>query len=135
MLSQRITEEKNIIRDFLVAYGSKLMRRINERCWIEKVAPYAQERIGHGELVVFTDVRYPNELSWIQNSLGGVVLHISRINNLPPNNEEAENDPLLSASANMKFKWENFVDQLPSKENIYDVKQAVSDLMRKEVCV
>jgi len=129
-----VTEEKNIIRDFLVAYGSKLMRRINERCWIEKVEPYVKERIAQGELVVFTDVRYPNELSWIQNSLEGLALHISRVNNLPPNNEEAQNDPLLSAEANMKFRWDNFIDEQPSGQNIYEVKQTISHLMQQEVC-
>lgn len=130
-----VTEEKNIIRDFLVAYGSKLMRRMNARCWINKVEPYVKERIEAGDLVVFTDVRYPNELSWIQDSLEGVALHVSRINNVAPNNEEAHNDPLLSSRANMKFLWEDFIDTQPSGQDIFAVKSAISKLMKNTVCV
>ena len=85
--------------------------------------------------MVFTDVRYPNELSWIQDSLDGVALHISRINNVAPNNEEAHNDPLLSGRANMKFSWGDFNDAQPSRQDSVAVQGAISKLMKNPAYV
>ena len=102
------TSEKDLIRDFLVSYGSHLMRKINPRYWIEKVESEVRVRMRAGALPVFTDVRYLNELEWIKDELGGNVIHITREGTGPANNEEALNDPPLHQKANLKFKWRNF---------------------------
>ena len=53
--------EKEIIRPFLVCYGSKVRRRLNENCWIEKVSRRL-ELINKTNYVFITDVRYENEI-------------------------------------------------------------------------
>ena len=107
--------EKDLIRDFLVSYGSHLMRKINERYWIEKIEPAVTEQICRGFLPVFTDVRYPNELEWIKNKLQGGIIHISRPTHPPANQEEELHDPLMQKGATVKFKWHDFKGGPPSE--------------------
>ena len=130
-------EEKEIIRDFLVAYGTKLMRKIDEDCWIKKIRLHVEGIQAKGHLPVFTDVRYPNELSWVKNDLKGLIIHISRTNNTPPNEEETLNDPILSSKADHKFEWDDFYDSWtgerdtqPSSQDIRAVKSAIHHLLK-----
>lgn len=123
--------EKELIRDFLVAYGTKLMRRIDENYWISKVEQNLRPAPPFGEmpspLPVFTDVRYLNELKWIK-SLGGSIIHIEREGILPPNEEEIKNDPLLKKIANINFYWENFSDGTPSAFHVSEVERELKSL-------
>lgn len=117
--------EKELIRDFLVAYGTRLMRRIDKDCWIKKLKTSALEIQSRGDVPVFTDIRYENELDWVKNDLMGQVVHISRVNNKPPNKEEEKNDPILSLMADFNFEWRDFKDGEPSKEDVYSVKEVI----------
>ena len=107
--------EKKLIRNFLVAYGSHLMREINPRYWINKVESEVRMRMRSGLLPVFTDVRYENEVDWINNDLGGKSIHIERLDNPPANKEEEENDPILKLKASASFKWSNFENDKPNE--------------------
>lgn len=103
-------KEKTLIRDFLVAYGTKLIRRTDEDFWIKKLEPQVQEHIDKNIITIITDVRYPNELSWIKNSLKGKCLHLSRIKQggemVPPANKEEEcYDPLLRQECDHSLSW------------------------------
>lgn len=127
------TEEKEIIRDFLVAYGTKLMRKINNKCWIEKITNTIEEKVALGYLPVLTDVRYENELDWVK-SLGGSNIHITRVGNPPANEEEANNDPILKNKADYKFIWEDFGDVM-SGQDVYYVKSALNKVFENELAV
>lgn len=98
--------EKEIIRPFLVAYGSNVRRKINPNCWIECI-----ERAIMGNkkdtIYVLTDVRYPNELDWIE-SQGGLSIHVSRDGVLPANSEEEANDPILKSRSNLRISVPTF---------------------------
>ena len=108
-------KEKTLIRDFLVAYGTKLMRKIDESCWINKAGILIEENINNNVLSIITDIRYPNELKWVQESLKGKCLHISRINKgayiEPANREEAEHNPVLQKLADSRLNWATLDDE------------------------
>ena len=125
-------EEKEIIRDFLVAYGTKLMRRIDEDCWIKKLEKEVLQKITEGYIPVFTDVRYLNELKWVKNTLNGHIVHITRINNPPANDEEKQNDPLLLSNSDDKYTWYNFVGSEPDYEAVRNVRQLVSNIFDEQ---
>lgn len=109
-------KEKELIRPFLVTYGTHLRRKLNPSCWIDKVKQDSELLIKDGLLPVVTDVRYKNEADWIHEQ-GGKLIHISRTaphhrfpvnepQTLPPlNKEELENDPILIAAADELIKW------------------------------
>ena len=54
-------KEKELIRPFLVTYGTHLRRKLDEKCWINSIKSEAEELISKGELPIITDVRYENE--------------------------------------------------------------------------
>jgi hypothetical protein len=98
------THEKEIIRPFLVTYGTHLRRKLNKRCWIDKVEE--QLRARKENFIFITDVRYNNEISWV-HSLGGTSIHVEREGNLAPNKEEETNDPILKDKSEINIKWKD----------------------------
>ena len=103
-------EEKTLIRDFLVAYGTKLMRKKDENCWIKKVEDCVKDYMRQDIVTIITDVRYPNELAWVQDTLKGKCLHLSRIdpkgNEIPPANEEEKlYNPILKKGCDNSLSW------------------------------
>jgi hypothetical protein len=110
-------EEKTLIRDFLVAYGTKLMRKIDQSCWINKVSPLVEENINNDIITIITDIRYQNEMSWVQDDLGGKCMHLTRVlpdnkgEALPANSEELLNDPILESMANIQLTWASIEDE------------------------
>lgn len=100
------TAEKEIIRPFLVAYGSKVRRKMNPRCWIECIEKSIKEN-KKDTIYVLTDVRYPNELDWIEGQ-GGLSIHVSRDGVLPANSEEEINDPILRSRSKLSISVPTF---------------------------
>jgi len=119
--------QKEIIRDFLVAYGTKLMRRMHEDHWINKIKEGVEQSIINGCCPIITDIRYLNELDWISN-LGGISIHIERVGNEPPNQDEAINDPLLKARCNYSLRWDDFQNSYP-KYKFDIIKQTIEDVL------
>ena len=117
------SEEKKIIRPFLVTYGTHLRRKLNKRCWIDKVEDKLKRITS--DYVFITDVRYKNEIDWI-HELEGESVHIERKGNIPPNKEEEENDPLLKTASTHKVLWENF-----SEENMDIMSSHVKRILEK----
>ena len=105
--------EKEIIRPFLVCYGTKIRRRLNENCWIDRVSEKIEKESGT-KYVFITDVRYENEINWVK-SQGGKTIHIERHGNVAPNQEELDNDPILKKSSDYRVKWKNFKET----DNLY----------------
>lgn len=108
-------KEKTLIRDLLVSYGTKLMRKIDENYWINKISSKVDKNIKNDVITIITDIRYPNEMNWVQDKLSGKCIHVSRIKNKKPigpaNLEEAENDPKLKKSANSCLNWDSIEDE------------------------
>lgn len=120
-------EEKELIRDFLVAYGTKLMRRIDENYWISKVeeAIHFPSRLNTlpTSIPIFTDVRYLNELKWVREERSGIIVHITRTGTLPANEEERKSDPLLHAHSDLHLEWGDFKNKIPTTEDHRLVEQ------------
>lgn len=100
-------EEKKIIRPLLVTYGTHIRRKLNKNCWIEKIHNNVLNNISKGNITFITDVRFENEIDWI-HSLNGKSIHITREGIVPPNKDEAENDPILRSKSTELVDWPNF---------------------------
>jgi hypothetical protein len=110
------TKEKTLIRDFLVSYGTKLMRKIDENIWINKVDQIVRQNIKNNIVTIITDIRYENELIWARDNFNGVILHLSRYFPdstelvCPANEEEERNDPILRELADRSLSWNSAKD-------------------------
>lgn len=128
--------DKELIRPFLVTYGTHVRRKLDPLCWIKKIEEQADALIERGILPVITDVRYENEASWIHKK-GGKLIHISRmipIENseeegiLPPANlEEAENDPILMKNSDATITWRTYGSEKTSQGQL-PVKECLKNL-------
>ena len=111
------SEEKSLIRDFLVAYGTNLMRKIDERCWINKIEDEVKQNTSDNIVTIITDIRYENEINWVKDDLNGKCLHLTRTKPsgsgvVPPaNNEEKRNDPILRAKCDRALQWATIDDE------------------------
>lgn len=109
-------KEKTLIRDFLVSYGTKLMRKIDENIWINKVDQIVRQNIKNNIVTIITDIRYENELIWARDNFNGVILHLSRYFPdstelvCPANEEEERNDPILRELADRSLSWSSAKD-------------------------
>lgn len=74
-------DTKNKIRPLLVSYG-QTMREFDPDIWVKRA--FKDIRYGQHDLVVVTDVRFPNEAIYIQD-LGGIYIDID--SDVPPANE------------------------------------------------
>ena len=101
-------EEKNIIRPFLVTYGTHVRRRLDKDCWIKKLNQKINSS-DQSECFVITDVRFVNEAKWIKNKKG-MLIHLSRNGILPANDDESKQDPLLKSMADININVPTFQD-------------------------
>tara|TARA_Y100000310_G_C20605704_1_gene775363 strand:+ start:505 stop:1098 length:594 start_codon:yes stop_codon:yes gene_type:complete len=119
-------EQKAILRPLLVAYGTDVMRTLDKDWWIRHLE-YDLEICSELNITpVVTDVRYPNEIEWLQDKMQGICIHVSRTGNRPINAEERKNNPILKAKANYQLKWPTY-----GKENLQKGKRKVNFLMNK----
>ena len=105
-----ITQEKEIIRPLLVAYGTNVCRKIDPDCWIKKIEKQVKASINNKIIVVIPDVRYENEGKWIKEN-GGFLIHLSRMRQKPFVFEEKVNDPIVKKIADYKIRWKTFTDE------------------------
>lgn len=99
------TEEKNIIRPFLVTWGTHVRRKLDPNIWIKKI----QESIEENSILIVPDIRFKNEFDWVKNN-NGYMFFIDRINEngeLVPdaNQDEAENNTFLRENSDHSFIW------------------------------
>jgi len=124
------TEEKLIIRDLLVGYGSAKRKLTEGRYFTEE----ADRRLRYTkrDVVIVPDIRYDeyekDEVFWLKEEHQGVLIHLSRFNfdvieeqedgdwvglngrNFvkPANIHEEINDPKLAKKADYKLSWPTF---------------------------
>lgn len=121
--------EKEIIRPFLVTYGTHIRRKLNQNCWIEKIQDSVIKESESGKVVFITDVRFENEIDWVHD-LGGKSLHIKRINNIAPNEEELANDPILKSKSNFSIEWNDF-SEYENGKILNLVKQKIQSILNE----
>ena len=127
------TNEKALVRPFLVTYGSQLRRKQDPDCWIKKVSRKIKNLPSGNWKVVITDVRYPNELDWIHNEMRGTSIHISREGLRPVNEEEEENDPILKRMCKNKITIPNFNEHTCEKNYTEFVSKMYEDNKEMQV--
>jgi hypothetical protein len=118
-------KEKALIRPIMVSYG-EAMREISKSYWINKVKAKVDKNFKSGITSVITDVRYENEVEFINRSENSKCLYIEREGIKPANKEEAENDPSLRKGSCDSLIWRTFGD-----EEIYKCKPIVKSCLRR----
>jgi|TARA_B100001094_G_C18173844_1_gene796720 hypothetical protein len=119
-------KEKKIIRPILVAYG-EAMREISEgKYWINKIKPKLDKNYQLGYLSVITDVRYENEISFLNDYNGSKCIYIDRIGTSPANSQEEDNDKSLRDGASEVLEWRTF-----GEEEIYKCAPIVKSFLKK----
>jgi len=123
------TEDKEVIRPILVAYGMQKRYVSNGLYWIEKIESEIN-RFQDEYNYFITDVRFPNEVLKIKD-MGGICIYINRSGNLPPNEEEAKNDPLIRDMCEFEFSWNDF-SETSKVENLKMVKDFAINKLKNE---
>jgi len=151
------TNEKNIIRPLLVAYGD-VMRKISEGTyWTSKV----ETRIStlKSDVIFITDIRYDvypeDECNWLQRKMNGKLIHLTKYQMSPapskrrittskpvkiyeaaPNEHELFNSPKLRAKSDYAFEWEdqsNKLGEYKLEEHPYIVENVTKALQKISV--
>jgi len=99
-------EEKKIIRPFLVCWGTDVIRKIDDNTWINKL----EENLCSDSVNIITDLRFENELKWVQKNKG-LSVFIERDGIEPANEYEKTNNLLLKESVDLNFTFGNFEDK------------------------
>lgn len=99
------SNEKKIIRDFLVFWGSDFRRKLNENVWIDEL----RKTYDNKSVLIITDLRFENELKWVRDN-NGILLYISRVDENgamvePANEYERVNNKILSDLSDSSLTW------------------------------
>jgi hypothetical protein len=124
---------KTLIRPLLVWWGCQRRYETDGGLyWVNEVDNQIQDIINDAQsggmtterMVAFvSDVRFPNEAKWVHEKWGGSVIHLKKwqwkevrdgcggeetvkVYDSAPNEEEAKQDPLVEAMADVKTEWE-----------------------------
>ena len=122
-------EEKDTIRPLLVAHGEIKRKLSHGRHWVEML----NKELAPDKINIITDIRYnqyeKDEVFWLKNEINGVLIHLSRYNQLEPgrdyflpvNEAEKRNDPLIKRESDFLLKWrteENQIKKIISAEKL-----------------
>lgn len=99
------SEEKEIIRPFLVFWGTDVMRKINDNIWVEKL----ESTLYDNHVSIITDLRFLNELEWVKGNEGFSVF-IKRDGIEPANEYEGLNNKKIQEVADCCFHMANLSD-------------------------
>ena len=104
------TEEKQIIRPFLVFWGTHVRKKIDPLVWVKK----AIEKMDDNKVYIISDVRFPDEMKWLR-SQDSYCIFLDRIDEggqfIPPaNEEEALNNPILKEKSDFQLTWKTVED-------------------------
>lgn len=99
-------EEKNIIRPFLVTWGTHVRRKLDPDIWIKSV----EKSLTDDSVTIISDVRFENEFQWIKD-MGGYCVFVDRYTpqgKLVPaaNQDEEEHTMKLRAKCDHSFAWD-----------------------------
>lgn len=104
---------KDMIRPLLQAHG--LCKRKQDRdYWINLLKPQLTESLKNGNIPVITDIRYKNEVRFVQAS-GGVVIHLAT-------NKPIQSEPDSPELVNC-FELSNYIYELNKVANCSNVKE------------
>lgn len=111
-------EKKEILRPFLVFHGNVKRTQSLGQHWINIIDKKIKENENPDAIICITDVRYQSyerdEVTWLKNELGGILLHVSMFEQtplgkkfkLPPNEQEEYFDPIIKKASDYWVEWE-----------------------------
>ena len=127
-------EDKEKIRPMLLSHGKIRRNESKGRHWINKISEKIKDAAKDKEnIVVITDIRYDefaeDEVDWVKKELNGFFVHISkyiedkgvRVFGLPPNEDEAINNPRLIEKADYLIQWPDKLGEEQAKKYCNDV--------------
>jgi hypothetical protein len=122
------TEEKSIIRPLLVAWGTHVRRKIDPDIWINKAA----SKMKSDRVTIITDIRYPNELSWLRKQ-DSYCIFVDRIDEsgqfIPPaNTEEEQNYTFMKDNSDFQLTWSTV-----GCDNLHELKDVAIAVLEKTV--
>lgn len=149
----QVTEEKNIIRPFLVWYGDAQRKRTNGRYWIDLAEKTINET--NFDYYLITDIRYDHydhdELYWLKKEMNGTLVHISRYEDqrtriskvsapieikkfIPPaNDHEMINDPKIQKNADFIVQWPTMIGHTEELTTHPEMVKYVEDFLQSIV--
>jgi hypothetical protein len=120
-------DEKELIRPFLVTYGTEIRRKLDPFCWIKKIEASIEKNHPPSDknFIFITDVRFKNEAEWVR-SLGGLIVQITREGFGPANQDEHVQSSLIKPLTNLHVMWPSF-----GAENLDDCKTYLDPIIKK----
>ena len=101
-------EAKEMIRPLLISYGM-CQRERDAGYWIKQVLRQIDDAAEHHPSIipVVTDVRFPNEASYLSNHYNGAfrLIHLTREGAPSPTDEELKHYPTMKEMADMDLHW------------------------------
>lgn len=148
------TKAKTLIRPLLVWWGCQRRNESPEGLyWVNEVDKQLSDEAAKNDdniIALVSDVRFPNEAKWVQEKWEGNVIHMKRWKkeyrrggqdgsdtiecktfDPAPNEEEAKQDPLVEAAANVRIEWENQNASLVAAVNNPVLREAVLEALNK----
>ncbi len=103
-------EEKKIIRPFLVTWGTHVRRKLDRDVWVKAV----EKNLNENAVTIVSDVRFDNELEWIQKNNGYCIFVDRVLQNgtlvQPANEDEAKNTIPLREKTDHFFVWNTITE-------------------------
>ena len=149
----QVTEEKNIMRPFLVWYGDAQRKRTDGRYWVDLAEKVINET--DFDYYIITDIRYDHydrdELYWLKKEMSGTLVHISRYEDqqariskvsapivikkfIPPANEhEMINDPKIQKNADFIVQWPTMLGYAEELTTNPEMVKYVEDFLQSSV--
>ena len=126
------SREKEVIRPLLVTYGTEVIRKLDDYWWIDRLEKSLAIHQHMNLIPIITDVRYPNELEWIQKKHNGVCVHVTRKGIGPANNEEKENNLFLKKNSDYRIMWPTFGEGNMDEAERF-VKKVVNKIFKSKI--
>ncbi len=127
-------EDKEKIRPMLLSHGKIRRNESKGRHWINKISEKVKDAAkDEKNIVVITDIRYDefaeDEVDWVKKELNGFFVHISKytedkgvkVFGLPPNEDEAINNPKLIEKADYLIQWPDKLKEEQAKRYCNEV--------------
>jgi len=105
---------------------------MDENWWIEKLERNLVLYEAQELLPIVTDVRYPNEIKWIQETKKGVCVYITRKGVGPANKEEKKNNAILKKQADYRIMWPTFGKEAISEGDKY-VRRVMNKIFKTKI--
>jgi hypothetical protein len=119
-------DKTDITRALLQLYGTDIFRnRVDENYWMKKLA----ERINNdsdNDVIIITDVRFPNELEDIHDFIKGRRIVSVRINR-PMNRNSSSNEHVSETALDDYTFWEYIVDNEGTLEDLKNISKYLSE--------